>query len=84
MDLGGSPARPARGRRHIEFIHEYAAPFTLLVIADLEGVPEDDHGSSGPVRRPARPQMSHKPLEFLYDQFSAYVEDRRRTPRATS
>ena len=27
-----------------EFITDYAAPFTLLVIADLEGVPESDHG----------------------------------------
>src|SRR5581483_2611071 len=26
-----------------EFITEYAGPFTLLVIADLEGVPESDH-----------------------------------------
>src|SRR5579862_3484114 len=25
--------------------------------------------------------MSHKPLEFLYEQFAAYVEDRRRVPR---
>src|SRR6476646_10276154 len=27
-----------------EFIGDYAQPFTLLVIADLEGVPEHDHG----------------------------------------
>ena len=25
--------------------------------------------------------MVHKPLEFLYDRFSAYIEDRRREPR---
>jgi cytochrome P450 len=25
--------------------------------------------------------MTHSPLEFLYDQFTAYVEDRRRAPR---
>ncbi|TML58657.1 MAG: cytochrome P450, partial [Actinobacteria bacterium] len=65
-----------------EFISEYASPFTLLVIADLEGVPESDHG-----RFKARlgnligGTMSHKPLEFLYDQFAEYVEDRRRHPR---
>src|SRR5438552_2773530 len=65
-----------------EFISEYASPFTLLVIADLEGVPESDHG-----RFKARlgnligGTMSHKPLEFLYDQFAEYVEDRRRNPR---
>ena len=27
-----------------EFIHGFAEPFTLSVIADLEGVPEADHG----------------------------------------
>jgi len=67
-----------------EFIHEYAGPFTLLVIADLEGVPESDLGVFKS-RLAALPgseiQMSHKPLEFLYEQFSAYVEDRRRSPR---
>jgi cytochrome P450 len=65
-----------------EFISEYASPFTLLVIADLEGVPEADHGAfrAGLANLPGG-EMSHKPLEFLYDQFSAYIEDRRRSPR---
>ena len=67
-----------------EFISQYAGPFTLLVIAELEGVPESDFGKfqshfgqlmgSGP--------MTHKPLEFLYEQFTDYIEDRRRNPRA--
>ena len=71
-----------------EFITEFAQPFTLLVIADLLGVPESDHallrerlashsmgiGSSEP--------MEHKPLEFLYGQFTQYIEERRRIPRA--
>ena len=30
-------------RGECEFVHEYANPFTLLVIADLLGVPEADH-----------------------------------------
>src|SRR5437667_104044 len=30
-------------RGECEFIHDYASPFTLLVIADLLGVPEADH-----------------------------------------
>jgi len=66
-----------------EFVSEYAGPFTLLVIADLEGVPESDLGTfrSRLVTLPGG-QMSHKPLEFLYDQFSAYVEDRRAHPRS--
>jgi cytochrome P450 len=67
-----------------EFITEYAGPFTLLVIADLEGVPEADHPTfrSRLATLPGSAvEMEHKPLEFLYDQFSAYVEDRRRAPR---
>ncbi len=70
-----------------EFITDYAKPFTLLVIADLLGVPEDDHelfrarlGGRGNVGS-TEGAMSHNPLEFLYEQFSAYVEDRRRDPR---
>jgi len=72
----------AKGR--CEFITEYAAPFTLLVIADLEGVPESDHElfKARLEKLPgSKIEMSHKPLEFLYDQFALYVEDRRRSPR---
>jgi len=67
-----------------EFIEAYAAPFTLLVIADLEGVPESDHDlfKARLAKLPgSKIEMAHKPLEFLYDQFAAYVEDRRRAPR---
>ena len=71
-----------------ELIGDFASPFAMLVIADLLGVPEDD--------RPAfRDQlvrttgfgtgedqaMAHSPLEYLYDAFTTYVQDRRRTPR---
>jgi len=71
-----------------EFISSYASPFALLVIADLLGVPREDHelfrknlsrttglGSTGDET------LAHSPLEFLYQQFSDYVEDRRRHPR---
>src|SRR5205814_8076318 len=64
-----------------EFISEYASPFTLLVIADLEGVPESDHG-----RFKARlgnligRTMSHQPLEFPSDQFAEYVANPPRHP----
>lgn len=74
-----------------EFVHDYANPFTLLVIADLLGVPEADHatfreelqGDARPTQQRAKPgeTMAHKPLEFLYERFSAYIEDRRREPR---
>jgi cytochrome P450 len=63
-----------------EFISEYAGPFTLVVIADLQGVPESDHGMFREKLHGLPGEMSHKPLEFLYDQFTAYIEDRRRNP----
>jgi cytochrome P450 len=70
-----------------EFINEYANPFTLLVIADLLGVPEADHETfreelQGTRKGGSGAMMSHKPLEFLYERFAAYIEDRRREPRA--
>jgi len=64
-----------------EFIGSYAAPFTLLVIADLEGVPESDHGLFTKRLGGLPGEMEHKPLEFLYEQFTVYIEERRRTPR---
>jgi len=76
------------GKGGCEFVSEYAAPFAMLVIADLLGVPREDHelfrrnlnrttglGSTGD------DTLAHSPLEFLYQQFSMYVEDRRREPR---
>jgi cytochrome P450 len=65
-----------------EFIGEYAGPYTLLVIADLLGVPETDHAAFlEHLTRHSDLTMSHKPLEYLYEQFTGYIEDRRRTPR---
>jgi len=74
-----------------EFIGGYAGPFTLLVIADLLGVPEQDRAEFAE-RLQGRPgsgntiggtgqAMTHNPLEFLYEKFATYVEDRRRAPR---
>jgi cytochrome P450 len=67
-----------------EFVSEYAQPFTLMVIAELEGVPEEDY-SQFRARLASIPgskiELSHKPLEFLYEQFAAYVEDRRAHPQ---
>jgi cytochrome P450 len=73
-----------------EFIKGFASPFTLLVIADLLGIPDEDRNdfvdgirqnSGGGVGGTGKETLSHSPLEFLYGQFSAYVEDRRREPR---
>ncbi|HEY8527274.1 MAG TPA: cytochrome P450 [Acidimicrobiales bacterium] len=73
-----------------ELIADYANPFTLEVIADLLGVPEEEHGEflEAMAHRPhgdapgsTSAQMSQNPLAWLYDRFSRYVEDRRRQPR---
>ncbi len=68
-----------------EFVHDYANAFTLLVIADLLGVPEEDHATFREQlqgeQRPVNSPIQHKPLGFLYDRFTEYIEDRRRAPR---
>src|SRR3984957_5192517 len=63
-----------------EMVGSYAEPFTLTVIADLEGVPESDHSLFRERLSTAHKDVSHKPLEFLYERFTQYIEDRRRAP----
>src|SRR6201999_2301454 len=76
--------------RHGEFIKGFASPFTLLVIADLLGVPMEDRDkfvkgirehSGGGIGGTGKEALAHSPLEFLYGLFSDYVRDRRREPR---
>ena len=73
-----------------EFIKGFAGPFTLLVIADLLGIPDEDRegfvngikqNSGGGIGSTSKESLSHSPLEFLYGQFSDYVSDRRANPR---
>jgi cytochrome P450 family 150 subfamily A5 len=64
-----------------EMVGDYAEPFTLTVIADLEGVPEVDHTLFRERLSTAHQDVGHKPLEFLYERFSEYIENRRRQPR---
>jgi cytochrome P450 len=64
-----------------EFITAFAAPFTLVVVADLEGVPDSDHGMFTARLTKLPEDLEHKPLEFLYEQFSTYIEERRAEPR---
>ncbi|MFI1212962.1 cytochrome P450 [Streptomyces sp. NPDC020802] len=79
-------------REEGDFISEFAGPFTLLVIADLLGVPEDDREEfldrlqrrprgGGSLGSTSENTLAHSPLEFLYERFTAYIEDRRREPR---
>ena len=75
-----------------EFITGFAGPFTLLVIADLLGVPEEDRAeftdrlqnrppTEAGVGSTGDDGMHHSPLEFLYGRFATYIEERRREPR---
>jgi len=74
-----------------EFIAEYSKPFATLVIADLLGVPEEDHKEFRKNLGADRPDtkvgaLDHNsvginPLEWLDEKFCAYIEDRRREPR---
>ena len=75
-------------RGSAEFLADYAKPFSLLVIADLLGVPEQDHEefkavfaleTVGELGKEA--PTTHNPLQWLNEKFFGYIEDRRRTPR---
>jgi cytochrome P450 family 150 subfamily A5 len=73
-----------------EFIDEFAQPYTLLVIADLLGVPESDHPQllreAGIGRRLVDESgedsgVPHHPLDFLYGYFSDRIEELRNEPQ---
>ncbi|KZS59965.1 cytochrome P450 [Mycobacterium ostraviense] len=79
------------GNGNCEFITEYSKPFATLVIADLLGVPEDDHKEFRVMLGAERPggrvgALDHEsvgtnPLQWLDEKFCNYIEDRRRQPR---
>jgi cytochrome P450 family 150 subfamily A5 len=72
-----------------EFIEDFAQPYTLLIIADLLGVPESDHelllqrtGIGGMVGSvDFERSAGHHSLEPLYSYFVERIEERRREPR---
>jgi cytochrome P450 len=75
-------------RGQCEFLEDYAKPFSLLVIADLLGVPTEDHQEFRAVfagelvgQLGEEAPTTHNPLEWLNDKFYSYIEDRRRAPR---
>jgi cytochrome P450 len=77
-------------RGECEFNADFANPYTMFVIADLLGVPEAEHEEFRDAlsRQPrnnavgsTKSTMSHGPLEWLYDRFSGYIEDRRVRPQ---
>ncbi|MGH9090629.1 MAG: cytochrome P450 [Acidimicrobiales bacterium] len=81
----------ASGTGSCELIRAYAQPFAMLVVADLLGVPEEDHQrfrdgfrlsqAPGQVGAGGDREADLNPLSWLDDWFAHYVEDRRRQPR---
>ena len=77
------------GRGACEFMEDFAKPLSMLVIADLLGVPTEDHQEFSAFgqrttrrdRRGAGETVAHNPLLFLDEKFAAYISDRRREPR---
>jgi cytochrome P450 family 150 subfamily A5 len=91
--LAGSQLDEALTGGRCEFIGAFASPFVMLVIADLLGVPESDHGEfrqallGGGARgvigsSDESETLRHSPLEFLYGKFSEYIAERRGSPRS--
>ena len=79
-------------RGECEYVSSFAGPFAMLVIANLLGVPEEDHpnfveallrgqAGHGAVGSTSEETLALSPLEYLYQQFTRYVEDRRLAPR---
>jgi cytochrome P450 len=79
------------GDGRCEFISAYTQPFAMLVVADLLGVPEEDHQrfrdgfglthSPGAVGAGEGGNPGENPLAWLDEWFTEYIEDRRRQPR---
>jgi len=74
-----------------EIMAAFAQPFAVLVVSDLLGVPAEDRikfrkhlirqeQEGGGTIGGTDGQVQHSPLEWLYDTFSAYIEDRRKNP----
>lgn len=72
-----------------DLVWDYAKPFTILAIADLLGVPEEDRPMildllatrPGPTIGNFELQVSHEnSLERVYDYFVALIERRRKEP----
>jgi cytochrome P450 len=78
------------GRGSFEVSKGYGVPFASLVIADLLGVPEEDHKAFGeilsglnqiPGKLGGNADAGFNPLERIAMQFFQYLSDRRAEPR---
>jgi cytochrome P450 len=75
----------------VEVVSQFALPFATLVIADLLGVPEEDHKafrkifSASGMRTGSlegAPSQADNPMPKIEGHFIGYIEDRRRDPRS--
>src|SRR5947209_18365880 len=72
------------GDGHCEFINAYTQPFAMLAVADLLGVPEEDHkrfregfgllGTVGEVGAGEDGTVGQNPLGWLDEYFAEYIE----------
>ncbi|MET8649008.1 cytochrome P450 [Nocardia aurea] len=76
----------AEGR--CELVADYGKPFTTMVIADLLGIPEEDREhfrkiftGQNVATLGAESPLPSNPLEYMYETFGGYIQDRRREPR---
>jgi cytochrome P450 len=76
------------GTGRCEVVNEYGKPFTTWAIADLLGVPDEDRAEVQQVLVGStisvvgeEETLPVNPLEFLYQKFGEYVQDRRAHPR---
>ena len=70
------------GQGECEYMSQYAGPYTLLVVADLLGVPEGDRPEFlEKLMHREHLSLEHSPLSYLWDQFTTYIEDCRAAPR---
>jgi cytochrome P450 family 150 subfamily A5 len=73
-------------RGEVEFCRAYAGPFTLLVIADLLGVPTEDHATfrgwlRSTLAGDSTGNSDGQILPNLYPYFTRYIEERRASGR---
>ena len=76
-------------RGEVAFVGGYARPFTLLVIADLLGVPREHHetfrswlgGEVGNAGDPQGRMSGDQVFANLHPYFARYIEERRAAPR---
>ena len=73
-----------------EFISAYAQPFAMLVVADVLGVPKEDHErfragfglgvAAGEMGTGEQASVAGNALGWLDEEFAEYIEQRRREP----